>query len=572
MNYTDLHGFIQDRAKELLYKGTLDSYRVKVHNAYTILIELKNLLIKWRKKQIKRFETVQLCIDEVAEDVDNDDCLTFNYYKKSLFLDKLKEFKKDGENKDSFPISFLVEHIIQDNENRYLKNLIKSIKDVVNRQGILEDKDFTPTIESLDRHLSALCTQLLFIGYSKPFLYSQVKKSIYDSGNKKVLKCLTMLAYDRRKFEFSTIFKLTIRGLNADKVVIADFKDSIPDEYLIKEIKDNVRFIKINPNIITKFYILKVNARDAYSAVLLGKEKLFTLLDRIQLAVNTVKFELFDTAFTLKKDEKGTILVFKATTNYYIDGSGKNYGNIQSIQDSITKIKDNPSISDDVKVRIDSAIRHIRIANEEAEIEQQFLNYWIALEFLFSSADTEENTYKRIKEFMLDVMMCSYAKRNMSYLEHKLIKAGVLPADKRLKDLTVAEIDSFATNSSILLRYRLKKHKSIFYSANDKLENYLKNHETNLIRHLSRIYSLRNELVHEAAIKQNIEGITSNLRYYLTFVMNQLFDYMGNIDRDGRKIGMSDFFKEYHFMREDLAKCGSYEKYFNVNIAQNLIN
>ena len=333
-----------------------------------------------------------------------------------------------------------------------------------------------------------------------------------------------------------------------------------------------MRFIKINPNIITKFYILKVNARDAYSAVLLGKEKLFTLLDRIQLAVNTVKFELFDTAFTLKKDEKGTILVFKATTNYYIDGSGKNYGNIQSIQDSITKIKDNPSISDDVKVRIDSAIRHIRIANEEAEIEQQFLNYWIALEFLFSSADTEENTYKRIKEFMLDVMMCSYAKRNMSYLEHKLIKAGVLPADKRLKDLTVAEIDSFATNSSILLRYRLKKHKSIFYSANDKLENYLKNHETNLIRHLSRIYSLRNELVHEAAIKQNIEGITSNLRYYLTFVMNQLFDYMGNNDRDGRKIGMSDFFKEYHFMREDLAKCGSYEKYFNVNIAQNLIN
>ena len=59
----------------------------------------------------------------------------------------------------------------------------------------------------------------------------------------------------------------------------------------------------------------------------------------------------------------------------------------------------------------------------------------------------------------------------------------------------------------------------------DKVKKYIDNHIQNLEWHLSRIYHLRNELVHEAAIKQSIVGVTSNLRDYLVFMLNLLLDY-----------------------------------------------
>ena len=59
----------------------------------------------------------------------------------------------------------------------------------------------------------------------------------------------------------------------------------------------------------------------------------------------------------------------------------------------------------------------------------------------------------------------------------------------------------------------------------DKVKDYLDVHIKNLKWHLSRIYHYRNELVHEAAIKNSIEGVSNNLRSYLVFMLNLLIDY-----------------------------------------------
>lgn len=55
--------------------------------------------------------------------------------------------------------------------------------------------------------------------------------------------------------------------------------------------------------------------------------------------------------------------------------------------------------------------------------------------------------------------------------------------------------------------------------------NILK-HGTNLERHLTRCYRIRNEIVHDAAIHLNIESITGNLKYYLTFILHALIYYL----------------------------------------------
>lgn len=98
--------------------------------------------------------------------------------------------------------------------------------------------------------------------------------------------------------------------------------------------------------------------------------------------------------------------------------------------------------------------------------------------------------------------------------------------------------------SLICLRYQIQMMKSHCHSKS-KLKDYVQNHEKNVKYHLQRIYRLRNELIHEAALKQNIENITSNLRYYLTFIINQCISYFSKKDNLNEHTSIDDFYWEY---------------------------
>ena len=79
----------------------------------------------------------------------------------------------------------------------------------------------------------------------------------------------------------------------------------------------------------------------------------------------------------------------------------------------------------------------------------------------------------------------------------------------------------------------------------DKVKDYIVNHQTHLLQHISRIYRLRNELVHEAALKQDIENVASNLRFYLVFVLNQMVDYFSEDSTNMKSKTMLQFFWNY---------------------------
>ena len=90
----------------------------------------------------------------------------------------------------------------------------------------------------------------------------------------------------------------------------------------------------------------------------------------------------------------------------------------------------------------------------------------------------------------------------------------------------------------------MKKLKSHIINR-DSIKKYVDLHKSNLLQHLSRIYRLRNELVHEAAIKQDIVNVTSNLRFYLVFVINQMVGFFSDVENDESKKTMLKFFWNY---------------------------
>ena len=192
--------------------------------------------------------------------------------------------------------------------------------------------------------------------------------------------------------------------------------------------------------------------------------------------------------------------------------------------------------------RLKSALRHLRIGDGQLEMEQRFINYWIGLEFLFSSPEVSDATFTRMKKYLISIMASCYIKRNImnlvDWMKDFNCSLEVFTDDQH--------IDQFISDNNInsLMFYRLKRMKKHLHHT-DKTEAYIVNHKCNLEQHLARLYRLRNELVHEGAIKRDMENLTSNLRYYLVFVLNQCIAYFVRDRLYDSKISMDTFFWEY---------------------------
>lgn len=145
---------------------------------------------------------------------------------------------------------------------------------------------------------------------------------------------------------------------------------------------------------------------------------------------------------------------------FELDNGGqflKDEGN--HLYEKLTRIDSSESITTDVKDRITAALRHLRIGDGQVELEQQFINYWIALEFIFASSSSKDNTYSRIKENLVNILSACYVKRNLLYLENWMHREGILNNEDDLI-AKINEPEFVAGLDSILLKYRITNMKS----------------------------------------------------------------------------------------------------------------
>src|SRR5690606_19587984 len=92
----------------------------------------------------------------------------------------------------------------------------------------------------------------------------------------------------------------------------------------------------------------------------------------------------------------------------------------------------------------------------------------------------------------------------------------------------------------IAYRARLLGDKLCPATGKNQIKKYVERHQKNTIIHFTRVYRLRNEIIHDAATNTNNESIASNLRYYLTFILNGVIDYLSSAQNDDASI--EDYF------------------------------
>ena len=550
MNNADYQEYFKRRMVELMNSHTLDSYRVRTNNSLAILRELSYVLRSWVDGNVKRFETVEYCIDECKSLLNNDQFINNDYNIKIVFLEVLNDYVKESKSKKdeliidkSEKVIFWADEIYNTNDSSYLGVLLNAIRSLVMTDDEFQDEDFMTRFSSFDSLLSSFACELLRRGYSKVFLYKYFK-TMSVNRNHLPFEVSFNRMYDKFINPNSNNYKVIIR-LEFNTKQAADIATDHLDS-LLEIIPEETAGIDKLPNYYRngigniRFFIIDEEALDSHSAAIKANDELQIQLDSQQEHIKDMK--LPSQALVLQNVGDDIKLM---TERFFILDTGGEFMRFEEnrLHQELENIRNNNNIEKDVKDRLMASLRHLRIGDGQTDIDQQFVNYWIALEFIFSSSSKNDNTYQRIKDHLVSILSTCYLKRNLLYIKNWLVKTNLILEG----DDIVATInnDGFVNDlENILLKYRMKKLKSHIINR-DSIKKYVDLHKSNLLQHLSRIYRLRNELVHEAAIKQDIVNVTSNLRFYLVFVINQMVGFFSDVENDESKKTMLKFFWNY---------------------------
>lgn len=555
MNVESVHKYVIDRILELLNKATLDSYRVRNHNVFTSLRETRDIIKRSGEMKVKTFETVKMLSQETIDLLRKDNCLQFKSYSRVLLVSEIEEFLRSNADKlpnklpDVQRVLFCLEKCIEENKESYLSALYSGLDALLSITSTVPEDKMIEHVGALDSVLSALCVQLISEGYDKRFLYLQLKhrSSISFEEFLNTLKGFGK----KKKRQFQVIWRLNNIDGKQEEITTLGFQTEVSSEPITDYARENYKKM-ISSGKSVYFFQDRVQALDMYSAVRISREKLMQRFDCIHLGCYSKKLSMPPSALVLEKRNAGWFAL-PCVADYFLDGAfAEDYTLSSRLISSVEKIYNSRSIDLSATDRIKSAIRHLNYGDLDSEIEQRFINYWIALEFIFASPHTSENTFTRLKSYLIDILAVSYVKRNVGYLNDKLIEASIISETDDIWQ-SVDALDAVANRSDIPLiwKYKLKKMKSRLYINSEKRKIYYNNHITNLERHIVRIYNLRNVLVHEGAIKQDVEDLASNLRYYLVFLIDQMLAYFtSRTELKDHKFQIDDFFNEYRSYRK----------------------
>ncbi len=543
-----------ERALELVNFKTSDTYRARLHNPKTILQELHQVLIDWDKNKLKRFETAKHVIDETILLLNNENELVFSFIDKDYF----KELLQTASDNQYLNLIAANQLIISVNED-YISTIYNKTKAEIescNQNAKLQIHELL----ELERLTSILITELLNIGYSKTYLNNSLfyvfVKNVHGNTFGECFNKLENLK-NKEEEEFKVIFKLIIpKDDLRDQLVIIEKENIDYNQTTISDLIEltnshGKKFMRISERF-SKHLLIKVKSKDYYTVIQKAKEKLSDILDRVFLGYNQPNIRIYKEALVIGANRPENAK--SNPVNYMAFGSYiSNQTLYETLQQKISRIFDNSMISNDTKQKVKSSIRYLRLGNESTELEQKFLNYWIGLEFIFATSLKDISSFSRLIENLPNSHQLIYYKRNVREFHEDIKRLRVdnlLPffdenySNYLSKEESYDFIKETYFDSRPILSFRAYQFKRILFSG-DRRKEKLKTHRKNLEWNLSRIYRIRNEIIHEAALKPNIARISSHIRYYLTFITVSIIEYLAaspiDMNSDGL-IKIDDFF------------------------------
>lgn len=566
---TTAQKFFIEKVIELLDPTTIDSYRLRLHNPLSILCELFQVINEINKGRLKSNDYATTLIYEAQALLTSEKELKFNSLSKKYFNELIK--LNNGKKLHFDQIYYSTGLIINDNSD-YINVLFNKIESEINEINKDPNADVV-SYKALNGIIGFFFIELIRRGYSKPYLFNFFKSIFFAHKHGTFQDRLDILKtlINRKKETFKVVIGINY-SVQKKKIEILDSGFKL---LTTKEKKDIIN--KSNSKIkdfFNKyddhcwFYQLDVEALDFFSSVKIARNKIQLLLDAIHMGHSDSNIEVTEECISI-----GAIDPTRSSSHklkFYLDGY---YQSDQKLyEEFLKKIKSiqHRKISWTTKSKINSGLRYLRLGFESPEIENKLLNYWIGIEYLFSSSEDDSNTVIRLRNYFKKCHSVIYFKRNLKYFNDMINVNGLTSSiTGYVNDLSyLAEVKTYdfllsKFNDFPLLGYRANSYKEQLEKQNFIRDTLIK-HQQNLDWNLNRIYRLRNDIVHNAAIQPNIENITAHLRYYLVFILNGLLDFLINepIDvNNDKELTIDDYFIIQEILSDNILNDINYQAY-----------
>ncbi|WP_420459095.1 hypothetical protein [Neolewinella sp.] len=547
---TELQQLFVEKTLEVLHKDTIDTYRLRLHNPTSLLRELVKVCLDLKLERLRNHDYATTLIREMARILQTDHNLNFDRIELGYFNKLLTEAK--GKKVNYSKVIHSANLLLSDNMD-YFNKLHEKLRLALiaeNRQtdlSLQEAKDFNLTVQYYYIELTEL-------GYSRFYLDHFANAVLIGLSRQSFEERFEILhsLYDRPHEEFTVVFGLTsykinlvnvrLRGTIATRVTARDkaqLRHSTNQHISSYLDKHNEELLLIT----------KVTCSDYYRALELGKELMLEFLDSLYVSYSKSSITLMDEIAVIGANDPTKSRVYNST--YRIEGhfEGRESRYLH-LSESFDFIKNNERISEDTVNKLISGIRNLRLGTEATDLGNKLLNYWIGLEFIFAIFDADEYTISRIRTYLPRCHALIYLRRNLFSFHRDLERLGLHEGlsnyDGSLAYLLHQEThDIIQSNTkSILAKYR-SRHIWELINDSKQLQSALINHQENLDWNIMRIYRIRNEIVHNAAIRSDIVTLVSHLRSYLTFIINNAVDFLLNertdVNSDGQ-VSIEDFF------------------------------
>lgn len=539
-----------EKGLELLYKDTIDTYRLRLHNPKTIIQELHQICKEAKAGVLtNNIYAISTAGEALAVLKNCNDGLEFNSIARDYFEKLIKNSKSENHDRIIQACNLL----LRDNKNYQNKlfDLIKEKIDVFALDNIANTDDRKKFILLLHY----LCIELVNLGFTKQYLYHFFRTIFVHAGNstmsfddryniwkrlgiKKAENFKVIYPITGKSFQFNTLKKIDPKY----EQITRSYKYTLPSSTSNRVID----FLDENKG---KLVAVKVKSLDHFKAVELSRAKLANDLDLCHLGFNNQIVNIGSKAVVVgsKDPSKASTL----PSNYQIDGYIRSSQDVfESLLKKFKKIKRN-NVDDESLDKIISAIRYLRTGSESPELESKLLNYWIGLEYIFTSLNTDEKPIERMRQYLPVCHAVIYPKRNLFEFHKSLERLGMEihiptfnPSLNYLTRPNTFSLQIIPNTDNELLKFRSEFYRS--WAENPKnIDNAINKHKQNLEWNITRLYRIRNAIVHNAAVTNSIYANVSHIKYYLTFILNSLLEYLStipfDINSDG-KISIEDYF------------------------------